>query len=201
MGWDAHVAKLLETDTPKCDCSGHLCLQPRSCFFLLNAVASSLKCWTSVPGSGPSYRDLGLALVNAPPRGSWMLSFRFSGKFGVYPHVPPGRRGRPRHWMPFHVSGRCSGVRPLCTPCAQLFACSRESFLRMMSIEPSGMRPREETIFKIRQCIEVAAREQLIWTVHAGLSLQPIGGSSGGYTVGWTRLWFNWQLLIRRVWQ
>ncbi len=25
-----------------------------SCFFALNAVASSLKCWIKVPGSGPS---------------------------------------------------------------------------------------------------------------------------------------------------
>ena len=26
----------------------------RACFLLLKAVASSLKCWMSVPGSGPS---------------------------------------------------------------------------------------------------------------------------------------------------
>ena len=36
-----------------------------SCFFLLKAVASSLKNWISVPGSGPFIKDLGLAFVNA----------------------------------------------------------------------------------------------------------------------------------------
>ena len=29
-------------------------------FLALNAVASSLKCWIRVPGSGPSYRTLAL---------------------------------------------------------------------------------------------------------------------------------------------
>ncbi len=34
-------------------------------FLLSKAVASSLKYWTSVPGSGPFIEDLGLAFVNA----------------------------------------------------------------------------------------------------------------------------------------
>ena len=42
-----------------------------SCFLALNAVApSSLKYWISVPGSGPSYRDLGFAFVRCVGGGS-----------------------------------------------------------------------------------------------------------------------------------
>ena len=38
-------------------------------FWLLKAVASSLKYWTSVPGLRPFEQDLGLAFVNAPAAG------------------------------------------------------------------------------------------------------------------------------------
>jgi len=39
-----------------------------SCFFALNAVASSLKCWISVPGSRSFVKDLRLAFIDARRR-------------------------------------------------------------------------------------------------------------------------------------
>ncbi len=44
-------------------------------FWLLKAVASSLKYWTSVPGLGAFEQDLGLAFVNAPATGHPGLQF------------------------------------------------------------------------------------------------------------------------------
>ena len=42
-------------------------------FWLLNAVASSLKYWTMRPGLGPLEQDLGLALVDAAAAGHFLL--------------------------------------------------------------------------------------------------------------------------------